>query len=723
MKVNKFIRAYGIKELFVNLEGGNSKDLGNQIIYAPNGVFKTSFARAMKKLSEGKGKEVTDRLYDTKFKCDIEIDGVSYDESSKIDNIIVYSRELLAEQGEQDALLSENADIRDLATSQDDIKRLEVLIKRVKPIADGFKALLQSCDFNEGKLSKVTQIKTVATISGLGMAIRALAKADEDVDTSLICNNNINVIKNLSVSTYEALDSEEFKQQAESYLRIFNETLKSIYFDDKLNDISVQELLKALKDTEFLNEERFITFHGDKFTDFKTFETRIHELIKQISDKEELFTLRDSLLKSLGKLQEADKLIEAIRTNPAIVEVLAQGRENILFSHLKRNNTVDLEAVVEELDTVELKETALREKAVKRTTEFDIAIDEYIKRFRPVIRIKIENRTTSLFDEEYPHLVFSHDDKPDEYHEENKIRGLLSSGQKTALDIIRFIVAYKRIEQKHPIVILDDIVETFDYRNRAAFIQYIDDINKAGSCVIVLTHNYEFYRTLKKSVNLVASVAKVENDRVIITKDSNIDIDFCNLLNVKDEKGLFYALPFIRELCLFDSKSSPDFLVNCFHYKEDSGGLTIRKLLGHIKSRIDWFGESLTEEVLDKTYLEVLSEVIARIKIDTIDFYDAKKKIVLAIGCRIFLEQKVIGEDLSRISGITINQTRKLLERHKKSLSLKSIDLLERTLLFTPEFVHVNSFMYEPLIDIPPDYLIELYEEIDSLKPEDIWQP
>lgn len=723
IRVEEFKNAYGIKQLYIDLEGGKSKELGNQIIYAPNGVFKTSFARAMKKLSYSKGSEVRDRVLDAMFKCKLEIDGVSYDESSTIENIIVYSRELLDEQDDEADLLSNNVDLKNLATSKDDIDLLNKLAKRIEPILEDFRSLLNVCDLSEAKLNKITKIEKLSSIRTLSKVIRALAAADEELNTSLICNKDFNIIKNLHVSTYEAIDSVEFKEEARSYVTIFNNTLKSIYFDEKFNDVSAQALLKALKDSEFLSEKRYIMFHGDEFKDYETFEKKIHEVIIEVSDKEELFNLRDSLIKKLGKVQEAETLKEAVRNNPLIVEVLSQGREGILFSHLKRNNTLDLEANIKELDAVELEEEQIRKTALENRTEFDKAIDEYIARFRPVFKVKITNKKTSLFDEEFPNLVFSHKDNDDKDYEESEFREILSSGEKTALSIIRFIVAYKRLEERQPIVILDDIVETFDYCNRAAFIQYIYDIVKPESCVIVLTHNYEFYRTLKSRVGLLDGlVAKPERDRVVVSKNKNIDMDISDALNVKDEQSFLHALPFVRELCCLEPKSPTDHLIGCFHWKEDTEKLTIRAIVEQINKRIRWFAASLKDDVLDKSYLETMNSVVAELKANTVDFFDVKKKLILAIACRVLLEQKIVDGDISRIDGITSNQTLLLLKNFKNQLSDISVGLLERVILYTPEFVHVNSFMYEPLVDIPPDYLLDLLEDIEALEADAVWK-
>ena len=65
---------------------------------------------------------------------------------------------------------------------------------------------------------------------------------------------------------------------------------------------------------------------------------------------------------------------------------------------------------------------------------------------------------------------------------------------------------------------------------------------------------------------------------------------------------------------------------------------------------------------------------------------------------------------------VTSNQTAewtKLLKQHCPNDSKK--DVIEQVNMMTPEIIHINSFMYEPLIDLSVHHLIELYKECSKL--------
>lgn len=75
--------------------------------------------------------------------------------------------------------------------------------------------------------------------------------------------------------------------------------------------------------------------------------------------------------------------------------------------------------------------------------------------------------------------------------------------------------------------------------------------------------------------------------------------------------------------------------------------------------------------------------------------------------------------DLLVSNGIAImcanNQTREWANRANSHLSDKDKRVISDVLLITPESIHVNAFMYEPLIDIPNYQLIDLYKSCKGL--------
>ncbi|MCD5381229.1 MAG: hypothetical protein LR008_01485 [Candidatus Pacebacteria bacterium] len=40
---------------------------------------------------------------------------------------------------------------------------------------------------------------------------------------------------------------------------------------------------------------------------------------------------------------------------------------------------------------------------------------------------------------------------------------------------------------------------------------------------------------------------------------------------------------------------------------------------------------------------------------------------------------------------------------------------LRRVNLITPEHIHINSFMYEPLVDLDKNQIVDLYEKVETI--------
>ena len=94
-------------------------------------------------------------------------------------------------------------------------------------------------------------------------------------------------------------------------------------------------------------------------------------------------------------------------------------------------------------------------------------------------------------------------------------------------------------------------------------------------------------------------------------------------------------------------------------------------------------------------------------------------KIVLSIAIRLLAERHMIRtiNNAAFVGAITENQTIKLLQEYKR-LGLgraEDVLVLEQVNLMTPENIHLNSFMYEPILDLGIAHLKALYAEVKSL--------
>jgi hypothetical protein len=75
--------------------------------------------------------------------------------------------------------------------------------------------------------------------------------------------------------------------------------------------------------------------------------------------------------------------------------------------------------------------------------------------------------------------------------------------------------------------------------------------------------------------------------------------------------------------------------------------------------------------------------------------------------------------DSTFIQSITSNQTNALITRYRADFAseIDKIQLLQQVNLMTPENIHLNSFMYEPILDMSNGHLKQLYTEVKAILP------
>ena len=92
-----------------------------------------------------------------------------------------------------------------------------------------------------------------------------------------------------------------------------------------------------------------------------------------------------------------------------------------------------------------------------------------------------------------------------------------------------------------------------------------------------------------------------------------------------------------------------------------------------------------------------------------------ENKLVLSIAIRLRAEQLILKliNDIDT-DEILSNQTRELIDKYKQSdaPNPEILSIFDKVSLMTPENIHVNAFMYEPLIDMSVMHLIKLYNDI-----------
>lgn len=284
------------------------------------------------------------------------------------------------------------------------------------------------------------------------------------------------------------------------------------------------------------------------------------------------------------------------------------------------------------------------------------------------------------------------------------------------------------------ILIMDDIADSFDYQNKYAIVEYIKDISVDKSnkfYVLVLTHNYDFYRTLSSRLSLSQSylwmAERLANGKVIINHGQYKGNAYTNaFINHDDDDKIFITMiPFVRNLIEY-TKGNRDTdyitLTECLHRKVNTQNITIERLINIMIGFTQGKGMKRPKSS-DKIYdliMQTADGIIAEANPNQVLI---ENKVCLSIAIRHLAENYMYDKMIAagktdKDLVVEGTQTGKWMGIFKKVCSNDPhYDIIERVNMMPPELIHINSFMYEPLIYMSIYHLIQLYKDCkDQLK-------
>lgn len=238
-----------------------------------------------------------------------------------------------------------------------------------------------------------------------------------------------------------------------------------------------------------------------------------------------------------------------------------------------------------------------------------------------------------------------------------------------------------------------------------------------------MTHNFDFFRTLEgRFVGYPYCLMASKNlNGITLAKAAGIKNIF-----VKDWKGHFFddpkkkiaSIPFLRNLIeMTTGESDPAYgqLTSMLHWKSDMPTMTVAKLDAIYNAICRTSGTSADPAKL--IYDLIMEQANACLGVPA--GLNLENKIVLAISIRIIAEKFMVTKiaDAKFVAEITADQTQVLIDRFKTQFQndASSIRVLDQVALMTPENIHVNAFMYEPIVDMSDDHLKKLYQEAMKL--------
>ena len=374
------------------------------------------------------------------------------------------------------------------------------------------------------------------------------------------------------------------------------------------------------------------------------------------------------------------------------------------------------------------------EKAKEESTKWAEVISIFNERFFVPFVVRIDNQDDVILRRNAPVIRFDFLDDPGNKSsasvpvEEGQLLQVLSNGEKRALYILNIIfeVEARKTAKQETLFVIDDIADSFDYKNKYAIIEYLKDMSDEEIfSQIILSHNFDFHRTVSGRLNL-----KRESRMLTSKKDSGEiyleeeiyqnSAPFSHWRDHLDNSEMLVAsIPFLRNLVEFAGDDATfGKLTSLLHYKPETSSFKIKELNG-IMTQILHGKEEITLENQENNVIDLIYKVADSIADDGGETARLEQKICLSVAIRLKAEEFMIGKinDEEFWKGITKNQTNMLIKRYKNDFPSDKVNikLIEQVNLMTPENIHLNSFMYEPILDLSAQHLKKLYKRVKAL--------
>lgn len=374
----------------------------------------------------------------------------------------------------------------------------------------------------------------------------------------------------------------------------------------------------------------------------------------------------------------------------------------------------------------------LREVAKNETTDWKRAIDLFKERFYVPFVIEPANQDDVILNQDLPSFryIFS-DNRGEKEIEKNNLLDVLSTGEKRAYYILNMIfqILVARKEGKEKLVVLDDISESFDYKNKYAIIEYFSDISEYTNSngqknfkILLLTHNFDFYRTVASRITKRGNsyIAFPDNGEINFEKGQYTKNIFANyktrLSSANCDNIVVASIPFVRNLIEYtDDDTNPDYLMltSVLRYKDDTQTISLKNIQDIFNtywcknSNVDFANGRETELIYDIIMVEAD-------KIMDVEKLEIESKLILSMAIRLkaekYMKEKILsnapnGNDVINYIYSKKNQSAWMIKAYRKYINDGVMNILELVAMITPENIHLNSFMFEPILDMSLKHL------------------
>lgn len=720
---------FGIKKLEHEFSFSNWKNV--HIIYAQNGLMKTSFSNTFQAVSKGDMPE--DRIFHNPTICEIKIDTSNPVNKDMI--YVIHSFEQIF-GFEQVGTLLVNDELR---------KKYEEQMNIIESEQEKLVSIIRSSlgrRSNEESISEFcsTFWKNREEFFALLVDLELL------IDWETLNLHDAQIWFLLDPKVISIISDPVFKKDLDVYIDTYKKLLISTNFLRKwFNTSNAQDIADALWKKWFFDAEHSVNLKKALESDGELRIKSKDEFLDAIRSEQE------KILADAGMKMQFEKLDKKLNTtewnnfrnylmdNIGYLEELKnpiEFKKKILISILQKHKweyRVWLSAYMWAKTTLEI----IIDQANLERWEWESVISDFHDKFDVPFTLEIRNQKDVILKRDKPGVYFKYDGKIELQRDE--LLKYLSQWEKRALYLlhIMFEIQARKKTWNEYLFIIDDIADSFDYRNKYAIIEYLNEISENPNFkIVILTHNFDFFRTIvQRNKHLWVNRTDVSSKNAVWMSFLNwneVKINTAKDIRVfenlkdrfhKNEKLFLASIPFVRNLIEYSEGKNRDYeiLTQALHGPWILASIPTNSDCYFIINRMlwawRWFVLVPTINVQESVHTLIMrvSENIVNSGIS--EEVWISEKIILSIGIRLKTEEFIWSKIIYPSSWFGTDQTYWLIKHYQDSFpnEVSNIKVLKRVLLLISENIHLNSFMYEPLIDMNTAHLRKLYNEIKAL--------
>lgn len=735
----KLENCFGIRKMELDIDYSNNNVA---IIYAQNGTMKSSLANTFKCLREGT--QVQERIFGRESKSLITSEDGGDIEGDSIIVINPFDEQPFDQQGLLMANPSLRASYVDIYKSinEKSLNLFELIKSKMGySTRSNFDAKQQM--LKDWNMDEKSEYECIEKILELINDPELYFQISEDL---------VNYENLFNEKVYSLLKAGNTSSLLEDYEKKYVELLEQSLIMQKgiIDHSNYENISISLGGNGFFAANNEIVIRAKDGSFLKTIKTQaeLDDLIKtekeRVINTKELKDLFNKIEKALNKNKDTQAFAMMIQTYPCLISEYKNidcFKKKIwvyVFRELS-SEIGDLLTIYKESQT-KLNELVERAKAEK--TDWENAIIQFKQRFYVPFEIEPANQEDVILKESVPSFRYLFKDNQTKTElSKDKLLESLSTGEKRAYYILNMIfqILVAKQEGKEKIILLDDISESFDYRNKYAIIEYINDIAKYEQSngkklfkILLLTHNFDFYRTIASRITNRgnAYIAFSDGEKISFARGEYTKNIFSyykrELVSGKAKDNIVIAsIPFVRNLIEYsESEENDDYLLltSILHMKENTKKITL-KAIQEVFNKY-WCRTSplhFADERENELVFDLIINVAEDIKCE--ERLQIENKIILSMASRLLVEDYILNKLNTLPKGKEIiegirnlnNQSKRLITAYQEHVNDENNELFDIVSMITPENIHLNSFMFEPILDMSMRQLYDVFHRIKSL--------